>query len=191
MSIAHRHVIGYTAAFLLATVVSAGTATAAQHLHIMSADIVNGQVKTVDLGDSSVTSAKIARNTVTGADINESTLATVPNAAKLGGINPVGIARALRVIFNVGTATTLKPRECAAVFGFGVGADTDAGKIVTGYIVDVNGDRVPSLNNATVFLPGTVFKTSQGGTIGFFEVCNPTAQGKDLPQGWKAITTTK
>lgn len=191
MSIRHRHVIGYTAVFLLATVVSAGTAAAAQHLHIVSADIVDGQVKNVDLGNNSVTSAKIANNTVTGADIQESTLATVPNAAKLGGINPSGIARALRVIFSTGTATTLKPRECAAIFGFGVGADTDAGKIVTGYIVDVNGDRVPSLNNLTVFLPGTVFKTSQGGTIGFYEVCNPTTEGKDLPQGWKSVTTVK
>jgi hypothetical protein len=47
----------------------------------------------------------------------------------------------------------------------------------------------PSINNATVFLPGTVFKTSQGGTIGFVEVCNPTSSAKALPQGWKLITT--
>jgi len=32
-----------------------------------------------------------------------------------------------------------------------------------------------------------VFKTSQGGTIGFGEVCNPTSSPKDLPQGWKTI----
>ena len=93
----------------------------------------------------------------------------------------------IRTIFNVGEATTLAPHECVMVFIFGVGADTDANKVVAFHIVDVNGDRVPSLNNKTSFLPGTVFKTSQGGTIGLGEVCNPTSSPKDLPQGWKTV----
>ena len=93
----------------------------------------------------------------------------------------------IRTIFNIGEPTTLAPHECALVFIFGVGADTDANKVVAFHIVDVNGDRVPSLNNATSFLPGTVFKTSPGGTIGFGEVCNPTSSPKDLPQGWKTV----
>ena len=93
----------------------------------------------------------------------------------------------IRTIFNVGEPTTLAPHECAMVFIFGVGADTDANRVVAFHIVDVNGERVPSINNETSFLPGTVFKTSQGGTIGFGEVCNPTDSPKDLPQGWKAI----
>ena len=59
--------------------------------------------------------------------------------------------------------------------------------MVAFHIVDVNGDRVPSLNNFTNFLSGTVFKTSPGGTIGFGEVCNPTSSPKDLPQGWKTV----
>ena len=94
----------------------------------------------------------------------------------------------IRTIFNVGDPTTLAPHECVMVFIFGVGADTDANKVVAFHIVDVNGNRVPSIDNATTFLPGTVFKTSQGGTIGFGEVCNPTDSPKDLPQGWKTIT---
>ena len=94
----------------------------------------------------------------------------------------------IRTIFNPGQATTLAPHECAMIFIFGVGADIDANRVVAFHIVDVNGDRVPSLNNETTFLPGTVFKTSQGGTIGFGEVCNPTDSPKDLPQGWKTIT---
>ena len=96
----------------------------------------------------------------------------------------------IRTIFNPGQPTTLAPHECAMVFIFGVGADIDANRVVAFHIVDVNGDRVPSLNNATSFLPGTVFKTSQGGTIGFGEVCNPTDSPKDLPQGWKTVTRT-
>jgi len=94
----------------------------------------------------------------------------------------------IRTIFNVGEPTTLVPHECAMVFIFGVGSDADANRVVALHIVDVNGARVPSLNNLTSFLPGTVFKTSQGGTIGFGEVCNPTDSPKDLPQGWKVIT---
>ena len=94
----------------------------------------------------------------------------------------------IRTIFNIGDPTALAPHECAMVFIFGVGADTDANRVVAFHIVDVNGARVPSLDNATSFLPGTVFKTSQGGTIGFGEVCNPTDSPKDLPQGWKVIT---
>ena len=96
----------------------------------------------------------------------------------------------IRTIFNVGEATTLAPHECAMVFIFGVGADTSANSVVAFHIVDVNGDRVPSLNNLTSFHPGTVFKTSQGGTIGFGEVCNPTSSPKDLPQGWKTVVRT-
>ena len=96
----------------------------------------------------------------------------------------------IRTIFNIGEPTTLAPHECALVFIFGVGADTSANSVVAFHIVDVNGDRVPSLNNLTSFHPGTVFKTSQGGTIGFGEVCNPTSSPKDLPQGWKTVVRT-
>ena len=94
----------------------------------------------------------------------------------------------IRTIFNIGEPTTLAPRECALVFIFGVGADTSANSVGTFHIVDVNGNRVPSLNNFTSFLPGTVFKTSQGGTIALGQVCNPTDSPKDLPQGWKTVT---
>jgi len=94
----------------------------------------------------------------------------------------------MRTIFNIGEPTTLAPQECALVFIFGVGADTAANTVVAFHIVDVNGNRVPSLSNATSFLPGTVFKTSQGGTIGLGQVCNPTDSPKDLPQGWKTVT---
>ena len=86
-----------------------------------------------------------------------------------------------------GTAMSLPAGRCIFVFAYGIGADTDAGKIVSGYIVDAANNRIPSINNATAILPGTVFKTSQGGTIGNIELCNPTGQPKSLPQGWKVI----
>jgi hypothetical protein len=53
-----------------------GTATALSGSNtVFSDDIVNGHVRTAD----------VLNNNVTGADINESTLAAVPNAQKVGG----------------------------------------------------------------------------------------------------------
>ena len=93
------------------------------------------------------------------------------------------------VVFSLGAATTLPARTCQFVLGSGGAlADGDAGKLVVGYIVDVNGNRIPSLNNATAFRPGTLFKTSQGGVIGFVEVCNLSDAGKNLPQGWRLVS---
>jgi hypothetical protein len=50
-----------------------------------SPQIIDGQVKTVDLDDSAVKGSKVAPNTLTGADVAEATLAGV-NAAKVGGL---------------------------------------------------------------------------------------------------------
>ena len=98
-------------------------------------------------------------------------------------------AAAPQLTFAVGTATSIPANGCIFVFAFGVGAPADAGKIVSGYITDSGGvNPPPSINNLTVFLPGTIFKTSQGGTIGSIEVCNPTSDPKALPAGWKLIT---
>ncbi|SRR5690348_5997629 len=41
---------------------------------VTSDDIIDGQVKTTDLGLSAVTSARVKDNSLTGADINEATL---------------------------------------------------------------------------------------------------------------------
>jgi len=45
-----------------------------------SGDIRNGQVKTKDLRNNSVSSAKVKPDTLNGGDINESSLSTVPSA---------------------------------------------------------------------------------------------------------------
>jgi hypothetical protein len=68
---------------ILVTVFSTGSAAAA--LAIRSADIVDGQVMTVDLAKAAVTRKKIAANAVTGATLEESTLGIVPNADQLDG----------------------------------------------------------------------------------------------------------
>jgi hypothetical protein len=140
------------------------------------------------LADNSVTTTKVPDNALTGADINESSLTNVGNSHGLGGLPASAYARALRTVFDIGTAQSIQPGECVDVFAFGVGAPSDAGKVVTGYLTDSGGvNPPPSINNLTVFVPGTIFKTSQGGTIGFVGVCNPTSAAKDLPAGWKLI----
>lgn len=113
------------------------------------------------------------------------------------GITPIGSSCQAQVsvpqvltprLLSAGTATSLEPYECAVVSTFGVSSDVDANLVVAFHIVDANDQRVPSLSNNTHFEPGTVFKTSQGGTIAYGRVCNLSAVPKDLPQGWKIVT---
>jgi hypothetical protein len=112
------------------------------------------------------------------------------------GITPIGgscqaqvsVPQALTPrLLPTGTATTLEPHECALVSTFGVGGDGSANVVVAFHIVDASDQRVPSLANDTHFEPGTVFKTSQGGTIAYGRVCNLGDSPKDLPQGWKIV----
>jgi hypothetical protein len=87
-------------------VLAGGTAYAANT--VFSADIVDGEVKSVDVGDNEIGSADVKDNsintfdvhsflgvdvvddTLTGADVNESTLGTVPSSV-LGGLGRSGV----------------------------------------------------------------------------------------------------
>jgi hypothetical protein len=64
--------------------------------------IINGAVHTVDLHGNAVNSAKTKDNSLTGADIAEGTLGTVPNAAKVGNQTVTKI----RYIADSGTGET-------------------------------------------------------------------------------------
>jgi hypothetical protein len=66
----------------LALALSGGVAYAANTIY--SSDIVDGQVKRVDIGASAVNSGKVGDNSLKGIDILESTLSGV-NAETLGG----------------------------------------------------------------------------------------------------------
>ena len=79
----------------LVLVLSGGAAYAAVAKDsVVSKSIKNGQVKMVDLKDGAVTGAKVAPDTLTGDDIDESTLAvSVSDASKLGGLSPSAYAR--------------------------------------------------------------------------------------------------
>jgi hypothetical protein len=88
------------AALALFVALSTGGAYAADT--VFSTDIVDGEVKTADLGSAAVTGAKVAGNAVgtgkvvndslTGDDITESTLSQV-DAGRLGGVARIGYAR--------------------------------------------------------------------------------------------------
>lgn len=80
---AHATVVAYVALFI-----ALGSTAWALHANsVRSRHIVDHQVKTQDLGPNSVNSAKVANNSLSGADINESTLAGV---LRFGGTIPSG-----------------------------------------------------------------------------------------------------
>jgi len=82
-----NNVVAYVA--ILVAVVLAPTSAYAASLMVRSGDIVDGQVKSVDLGSNSVRSGKIADGQVTGADVVESSLGQVPTALQ-GGLGRHG-----------------------------------------------------------------------------------------------------
>ncbi len=102
-----------------------GTAYAVNTVN--SSDITDGQVKSVDIGDGEVKSADVkdqslttfdvstflgadvVDNTLTGDDINESTLGPVPGAASLGGVNAAD--------FRPGTKMATQQTDQCAVTG--------------------------------------------------------------------------
>jgi len=86
------------AVLALVILISGGTAAYAATVaknSVVSRSIKDGQVKTVDLKNGGVTGLKLGLNAVTGdhvaddtikgADVDESSLGTVPNASSLGG----------------------------------------------------------------------------------------------------------
>ena len=64
---------------------------------VTSTDLADGSVGSTDLADGSVASGEVADNGLTGADIAEATLATVPNATTVGGVQITPLALSLPV----------------------------------------------------------------------------------------------
>ena len=99
-----RHLSFANVCSFIALTVALGTGGAYAANTVFSADIVDGEVKTPDIATGAVTAFKIAPESLssgrifgldgsdvdddglTGADVKESSLARVPDAAKLGGV---------------------------------------------------------------------------------------------------------
>lgn len=60
-----------------------------------SADLADGSVGSADLADGSVGSADVTDDGLTGADLAESTLGTVPDATRVGGVQITPLALSL------------------------------------------------------------------------------------------------
>lgn len=58
---------------------------------VRSKHIKNGEVKRGDIKAGAVNSAKVKDDSLTGADINESALGTVPNASKVNGVRVLSV----------------------------------------------------------------------------------------------------
>jgi hypothetical protein len=73
-------------ALLALLVALGGSATAAVQL-VTSADIENGTIRSIDVRNGSLTGFDVDNNSIRGADVRESTLAKVPNADRLDGLD--------------------------------------------------------------------------------------------------------
>jgi hypothetical protein len=85
-----RHLTFANVCSALALTVALGTGTAYAANTVRSTDIVNGQVRTVDLGTNAVTTAKIATNGVRNPDLN--TAAVDARVIKTGGVTSAEVA---------------------------------------------------------------------------------------------------
>ena len=84
IQLARTQFLGLLALLIVLTGGTALAATAAKN-SVTSRSIKNGQVRTVDLAPNAVGTAQVGDGTLTGSDIDESTLGAVPNATRLGG----------------------------------------------------------------------------------------------------------
>jgi len=118
------------------------------------------------------------------------TAQSADDAGKLGGMTLDQILAGQRqAVFTPGMEMTLAPWTCAFILSSGGALSaSDAGKVIAMWITNAEGKAVPSLNNASAFIPGTVALTSQGGAIAFGQVCNLGSRPDLLPSGWKVMT---
>jgi hypothetical protein len=121
VSLSHRLIklvrtqfLGLLALLIVLTGGTALAATAAKN-SVTSKSIKNGQVKTVDLALDAVGTDQVPANALTGSDIDESKLGTVPDTAKLGGVAAASYLRG-----------TVVQKESAVAAGTDLGDGTAA-----------------------------------------------------------------
>ncbi len=109
-----------------------------------------------------------------------------PPVPATGSARPVATGPAGLTTISQGTAVTLEPRRCYAIFAYGIFGVGEAGRLVTGFLRGSGGQAI--VNNAFVMVPGTVNLTSQGGTLGYVLACNLSPGPQNLPSGWQLVT---
>jgi hypothetical protein len=123
------HVIAAVALF----VALGGTALALERNSVTSKEIKNESVKGKDIRDGQVRGSEVDESTL---DVVESALATVPDAAALGGIPASGYQRAAHWAVVDGTATDATVVRGTAT---GAGRTTTAGQYFVTFPPDISG----------------------------------------------------
>jgi hypothetical protein len=139
----------------------------------------------VNLTSSTQISPATFSGTWTDSDGNSGTFTFSPPIPAGGAPRPTTTVNRLTTI-SQGTAVSLLPGRCYAIFAYGVGAVGDAGRLVTGFLRGSGGQAI--VNNAFMMVPGTVNLTSQGGTLGYVQACNLSSSAQTLPAGWTLVT---
>lgn len=141
-------------------------------------------------GASATSSIEVSPATLSGSwsdsEGNSGSFTFGPQLPAPGAMRPSASGPSGLTEIRAGTAVTLQPRRCYAIFAYGVGSLSDAGRLVTGYLRDASGHAI--VNNAFVMVPGTVNLTSQGGTLGYVVGCNLSSLPQQLPAGWQLVS---
>jgi hypothetical protein len=191
-----RHnAVAYLALFVALSSTSVAAVTLARN-SVLSRHIKDGQVKRPDIANKAVTSAKVKANSLTGCQINESTLAGV-NAATLGGLGSSAFASAGHnhdpTYVNEGQADSVSAgmisnptRAISLPLTSFVDCDSDAGA----HLDFVSGaDRIPDFVNSPTDGQGfsIVFDTASGNEDQNSEICSQLAVPPDYVGGGTVV----
>jgi hypothetical protein len=104
---------------------------------------------------------------------------TCSGSSRPSGSGPLGLTQ-----ISVGTAVTLEPRRCYAIFAYLANPPGgNEGRLITGFLRSSGGQAI--VNNQFVVVPGSANFTSQGGAIGYVVGCNLSSVPQNLPAGWQ------
>jgi hypothetical protein len=146
----------------------------------------------------SVPATKIKRDALTGAEIKESTLQRVPDAAKLAGSGPSAFLRASRVASGLGALTTTIPDTLitSPTVGVKVTTDGDADTTWTLRFINQGSDRIiisrASVSSITGMEPGASTTLDSTPGVETFVIRSEKDQAKAVTMicGFETFTDT-
>jgi hypothetical protein len=151
-----------------------------------------------DLKARSVPATKVKRDALTGAEIKESTLQRVPDAAKLAGSAPSAFLRASRLAAGLGNVTSSNPDTLitSPTIGLKVTTDGDADATRTLRFINDGSDRLiisrSSVGSISGLEPGASAMLDSTPGVETFVVRSEKAQAKavTLVCGFETFTNT-
>jgi hypothetical protein len=151
-----------------------------------------------DLKARSVPATKIRRDALTGAEIRESTLRRVPDAARLAGSAPSAFLRASRVASGLGNVTSTVPDTLitSPTIGLKVTTDGDADATQTLRFINQGSDRIivsrSSVGSFSAIEPDAAGSFDSTPGVETFVVRSEKAQAKAVTMtcGFESFTNT-